>query len=555
MDVFRLIKSLSGNEKRFFRLQSAMIEGEKTYLRLFDLIDRSNKYDEEKTREELDPGMTKARFSKEKNHLATLILRHMNRYQHKHSAHLQISELIGGVKFLFDKGLYQDSRKTLNKAIKLIDKYDLEAYKFIAFSWEKRLFEIGAYTQNQSTASSIAKAQRDAFMEHLNTTEYSNLYDQITTFRITYGRIRDQKARDAIAKVMEHPLMMETIDDTSFNAEYYRLHTHFNYHELLGEWGDAIVYAEQLVQLLEGHPNQLRIRYEPYISNLFNLLRCQMRSTQFANFQGDWTIHDTFYNNLQKLVNLPTTEIFNTIKSETLVTWHETHVKHIKLNYCGMMLLFEEIVAMDEEIEKFIRKYAHADSLDRLSFAINVSTAAFFCQEYRLARKWLNRLLNSQEMNVRSDLYNFCRVYNLLVNFELQDFDQLEYISVSTKRHLRSRNAFFKVETLLSTFFLKEAIAFNSRADIVKGFQQLKSNLKPLMEDSNEKRVFEIFNFIDWIDGHIQNKPALQIARERQQPWKASNPIPLFEEVTQTVPSTAKRNPHGTKSSSKNFRF
>lgn len=535
MDVFRLVKSLSGNEKRFFKLQSAALEGEKTYLRLFEILDKAPENDNEKIRLKLDPNMTKGRFSKEKNQLASLIIKQMNRYQHKHSAHLQISELIGGVKFLFDKGLYQDSRKTLNKAIKLIEKYDLEAYKFIAFSWEKRLFEIGAYTQNQSTASSIAKAQRAAFTEHINTTEYSNLYDQITTFRITYGRIRDQKARDAISKVMEHPLMHEANSNTSFNAEYYRLQTHFNYHELLGNWKEAIIYAEQLLTLLEGHPNQLRIHYEPYISNLFNLLRCQMRSTQFANFDGDWSIHDSFYSYLRKLANLTDTDIYNSIRSETLATWHETHVKHIKLNYCGMMLLFEEIVSMADEIERFIDKHAHADSLDRLSFAINVSTAAFFCEEFRLARKWLNKLLNSQEMNVRSDLYNFCRVYNLLVNFELKDFDQLEYISISTKRHLRSRNAFFKVEDLLSGFFLKEAISFTSRTDIVEGFESLKLQLKPLMQDPNERRVFEIFNFMDWIDGHIQDKPALKIARERQQPWKENNPIPLFEEVAQAT--------------------
>src|SRR4051812_33191504 len=43
--LVKLVRSLSGSEKRYFKLQSKMQRGNKAYLRLFNLIDTSPKPD------------------------------------------------------------------------------------------------------------------------------------------------------------------------------------------------------------------------------------------------------------------------------------------------------------------------------------------------------------------------------------------------------------------------------------------------------------------------------------------------------------------------------
>ena len=51
-ELFSLIKSLSKSEKRFFKLNSALQAGDKNYLKIFDFIEKQNKYDEEDLKEE-----------------------------------------------------------------------------------------------------------------------------------------------------------------------------------------------------------------------------------------------------------------------------------------------------------------------------------------------------------------------------------------------------------------------------------------------------------------------------------------------------------------------
>ena len=45
-DLFHLIKSLNKSEKRYFKLSVSIQQGEKNYLRLFDVIDKQEIYNE-----------------------------------------------------------------------------------------------------------------------------------------------------------------------------------------------------------------------------------------------------------------------------------------------------------------------------------------------------------------------------------------------------------------------------------------------------------------------------------------------------------------------------
>jgi len=50
-DLFDLVHSLTKSEKRFFKLQSSLQAGEKNYVRIFDLLEKMDHYDEEFVKE------------------------------------------------------------------------------------------------------------------------------------------------------------------------------------------------------------------------------------------------------------------------------------------------------------------------------------------------------------------------------------------------------------------------------------------------------------------------------------------------------------------------
>ncbi|MCF8434678.1 MAG: hypothetical protein K9G37_09415 [Crocinitomicaceae bacterium] len=51
-ELYKLIKSLTKSEKRFFKLSSSLQSGDKNYLKIFDFIEGQGKYDEDALKEE-----------------------------------------------------------------------------------------------------------------------------------------------------------------------------------------------------------------------------------------------------------------------------------------------------------------------------------------------------------------------------------------------------------------------------------------------------------------------------------------------------------------------
>jgi hypothetical protein len=48
--------------------------------------------------------------------------------------------------------------------------------------------------------------------------------------------------------------------------------------------------------------------------------------------------------------------------------------------------------------------------------------------EMNKALFWLNKVLNDNEPTLRQDIFTYARLFNLVVHYELGNFDLLEYI-------------------------------------------------------------------------------------------------------------------------------
>src|SRR6185503_9961139 len=115
-DLFDLVKSLDKNEKRFISMFASVQAGEKKYMKLFEVIDKQEKYDE---------GKIKARFKGEKfinqltftkNYLYNFILRGLNIYHSQSSVDAQLKEMIRSAELLLERSLLKQSRSLLQKA-------------------------------------------------------------------------------------------------------------------------------------------------------------------------------------------------------------------------------------------------------------------------------------------------------------------------------------------------------------------------------------------------------------------------------------------------------
>jgi len=139
-ELFQLIKSLSKNEKRYFRLfVSRQSESStKKFVKLFDAIDKQKEYNEAVilVREK---SLKAQQLSNLKAHLHKQILQSLKLCNSSQIIDMQIRELIDHSQILYNKCLYRQCLKVLDKAKKMATVNDRSILLLDILEMEKQL--------------------------------------------------------------------------------------------------------------------------------------------------------------------------------------------------------------------------------------------------------------------------------------------------------------------------------------------------------------------------------------------------------------------------------
>lgn len=117
--VFELIRSMSKAEKRNFKLYATRLSGNQQakFIALFDCLDGMEEYNEKRILQRCP--IKKEQLPNMKAHLYKQILVSIRLLEVQHSLHMQLHEQLDFARILYNKGLYQQSSKLLDKAADL----------------------------------------------------------------------------------------------------------------------------------------------------------------------------------------------------------------------------------------------------------------------------------------------------------------------------------------------------------------------------------------------------------------------------------------------------
>ena len=223
-DIVSLIKSLSKSEKRYFKLfvSKNSIGENSNYLKLFDLIDKTGTADKNVIHP-LSGGNTsiKRQYSVYKHLLYKQILKSLNSYSIGGSISDKIHELLKQTEILFDKNLYLQAEKTLNKAEELCRKYEKYTYYVEVIRWKKKIV---------STSSIYSKIDK-AFLSHLyeeekrinelinNENEYWHLNELVYVHYKTYGVSRQKDDTEKYDLLITNPYFIKKVLALSYRSK------------------------------------------------------------------------------------------------------------------------------------------------------------------------------------------------------------------------------------------------------------------------------------------------------------------------------------------------
>jgi tetratricopeptide (TPR) repeat protein len=490
-ELFDLIKSLSKSEKRFFKLQSALQSGDKNYVRLFDCIDKMEGYDEEQIKKLFKGEKFIKHLPSEKNHLYKLILKSLRSYYSDTSVSSMLKQEIKNIEILYNKALFDECGKFLSRAKKLAVKYEKFYYHFELINWEKTLleeaFENGEFTTD---IDALIKEEQEVIDRLRNLAEYHVLYSKINYVFRSGGYARTDENRAIVDEIVNHPLIKGKNTALSKRAATICYYTQGFCNMANGDYNTALEKFTRVRTILDESQHlrgDLSKRYVRTVANMVNCLidlkRFDEAKDMIKSLRGLSEIDGFHHTDVQ-------VSIFKNAGLTELELYH--HVGE-----------FSGGVAVAENLMKELSEYeGKMHKENELSFFYQFAYVYFGAKQYNKALHWINKVLNDNENNLRQDLYSYARLFNLVIHYELNNFDLLEYTVKSTSRYLQKKERDFPLEKVILEYF-KKLIKNQPASERRKHFIAFRDELTVLLKEPENEVVTKYFDFVKWIDTKI----------------------------------------------------
>ncbi len=496
-ELFRLVKSLSKSEKRFFKLMSSLQSGEKNYIKLFDAIEKQNEYDEEEIKN-IFKGETFIRhLPSEKNHLYKLVLKSLRLFYAENSVSAILAENIQSIEILYNKALYSECGKLVHKAKRIAASHERFYYLFELIKWEKMLleeeFQSGKFDHD---LNKLITEEQQVIKKLRNLAEYQILYSKINYVFRQGGYVRNDREREIVDEIQSHELIKGKNTALSKRAAATCYYVKGLCSITANEVEDSFENFSKVVRIFEENPNLIQDIPKQYIKSLGNLFYYHIEC-------GDY---EKLSELIEKMRSLEGQDGFNRIDIKLRI--------FISTNYFEMLAYerqgkFDQALAKIEPVKQQLVAYGDkVTKEDEVLFEHLFANIFFGAQQYRDALRQLNNVLNDNETNLRQDIYSFSKLFNLVIHYELNNYDLLDYLVKSTERFYNKRKKAadhgYEFEVIFLKSFKKLVKTNRNLSRSADVFKEMLVDLKLLLADQNERVALEYFDYLSWVESKLQ---------------------------------------------------
>ncbi len=484
--LFDLVKTLTKSQKRYIKIQAGTKE--KDYIALLDALLLLKTYDEEQFIKKNKEANFIKHFSVNKLYLYELILKSISNFGEKKIEN-KIFQKISSANLLVEKGLFQAAINELKKGKNLATKYELFEMQIMIYGVEKKLLFNRQFKKNDAFSIQQIYNHETHILEQLsNSNEYWFLAQKIFQFQLKFQKIQTEEQEKYIEDIIQSPKMQSISLATNFKSKIYYYQANATYQFILGNIEEAYKFNKQFLDLLEEQPIFLKLYSQRYLSTFNNMLIDSLIIGKF----------DILIEGINRLVLIPKRKEFKTIKNIESRIFRQRFL--LLLNWSLRQQEFEKVLEWIPEIEKGLKLYGNeVEKHHRITFYYLISYLLFQSKYYDQALKWNNFILNTIKEDVVKEIFNFSRVLNLLIHYELGNYSLLESLLQSTPKYLKARRNIYATEKALFRFFNKILNIINKKEkqEIINKFKKEVSNL---YEIQKEKRVFNYLDLRYWIN-------------------------------------------------------
>lgn len=499
-ELFNLIRSLSKSEKRFFKLSSALQSGEKNYLKLFDFIDKQTVYNEEDLKREFSNEVFVKHLPSEKNQLYRLILKSLRVYYSEQSASSILKQELKNVEILYSKALYKECEKFVQRAKIIAWDYEEFYYLYELISWEKRLLE-SAYEEGEfdKDLDTLIAEEEDVIAKLRNLAEYQVLYSKINLVFRSGGFTRNEQERQIVAAIADHHLIKGKNTAISVRATTICYYIKGLCSATNRKYEESFEFFNKTRTFLDNNPRIKEELGQRYILTLSHILRCFIDNHQY----------DECASLIEELKSLEGQKGFNStdisLRIHTISVNASFALNHAKGSFEQSRQLVDEVVKAKHLTERFSKE-------QNVLFQYNKAYTYFGLGEYKRALANLNEVLNDNEQHLRQDIFSFARIFNIIIHYELENHEFLDYVIKSTNRYLSKHERDSTIEQTVIKHIrkLSKSTTAGQRTEILLKMQEEVSHL---MLDQQERAILDYFNLPAWIESKLSRLSISDVIR------------------------------------------
>ncbi len=504
-DLFKLIKSLTRNEKRYFKVFSSLhIIGEKnSYIKLFDIVDKQTEYDEQSIIKKYGHETFVKNIARSKHYLYQQVLKSLHVFHLESSLVLKFKYEMSLVEILFEKRLFEQGRKVLKNTKNVAQQVHAPIITLDVLKLERRAFTDKHFFKNPELKISRHLEEERKTLQDLDSI-ITNWGYRIQTYSViaTEGVIRG-KQQDKKLKQIINSLKNQDLNQLPFNAKINHYNTLASYYDRINDSANALKYDNLALSLLESDKSILSLNIGLYITTLANAI---MMSARYSKA--------TYEELIDKLQTLYDMKPLNNLGQPTSIFFYY-HL--LMLQYyidCGQTTGIEKHI---EVMSSAIEQYKAFDSKIRIIYIYYILFyASFTIESYTTALVWLNKVLDSKETAELKDLKAISRMVNLILHYELSNTILLSNIIKPTYRYLVKAEKLYTPETLVLKFLRQRSHKLESRNELVNSFKKLLVDIEEVMsQNTPDKNMLLLFDIPSWLESKIKSKPFTTIVQEK----------------------------------------
>jgi tetratricopeptide (TPR) repeat protein len=505
--LFQLIKSLEKAEKRHFKLYIKRSSGKEDLkiVRLFDVIDRLNDYDEKSLLKKM-PGVTKPQLANLKTHLYKQILASLRLLKSTDSLDLQLNEQFDYAHILYKKGLYLQSLRIIDRAKEIANTNQKFNFLPQLIALEKRIENLHI-TRSMQNRAEILSAEANEVSRHIDTVaRLSNLALKLYSWFVQHGHARNVEDEKDIRQFMKESLPKDAWDQTGFYERLYLYQSYTWYAFIRQDFLQYYRYTQKWVNLFSEQPLMIRVETGHYIKGLHSLLNAHFDLRNFRQFEKT-------LRKFEKLAQTDRVKDHDSFRIQAFI-----YISTARINQHFMMGTFKHGVSQVPGIEeKLEENHLFIDSHRIMVLHYKFAMLYFGNGDYNRCIDYLQKIINDKS-NLRYDLQCYARVLHLMAHFELGNDMLMESLSKSVYRFMAKMKNLTVVEEAMFKF-LRQTIPLSPR-QLKPEFEKLLHTIKHLEKSRFETRAFAYLDIISWVESKVYDKPMGTIIHEKYQKSK-----------------------------------